>query len=157
MPLSIVLVEPEIPWNTGNVARSCAAAGAALHLVGRLGFSLSERRIRRAGMDYWDRVKPVRHADWESFERALPAGASLLGFVAEAPLGLWDAPLSPDSYLVFGSESTGLPPALREKLAGRLVSIPMPGGGRSLNLSTAAGVALYEALRRAVAGRPSRA
>jgi tRNA (cytidine/uridine-2'-O-)-methyltransferase len=148
MALSVVLVEPEIPWNTGNIGRTCDAAGACLHLVGKLGFSLSERRLKRAGLDYWDRLAPKRHEDFAAFESSLPEDAGLLFFTAGGKKSFWDAPFSPDSYLVFGKESDGLPKALLERHAQRLYRIPMAGPARSLNLSTAVGVALYEALRR---------
>ncbi len=144
--LKVVLIRPEIPWNTGNVGRTCAAAGAELHLVGPLGFSLSERRLRRAGMDYWDELAPVVHDSLDSFLSALPAGADVLAFSAEAPRTHWEAPYGAGSWLVFGGESAGLPPELRARWAGRLYRIPMAAGARSLNLSTAAAVALYEAL-----------
>lgn len=146
MALSVVLVEPEIPWNTGNVGRTCVAAGAALHLVGKLGFSISERQIRRSGLDYWPRLKLFRHDDWDAFERSLPARASLLFFTAQGEKTLWEAPFREDSYLVFGKESTGLPGALLKRK--NQVRIPMEAGERSLNLSTAAAIALYEGLRR---------
>lgn len=148
MALKVVLIEPEIPWNTGNIGRTCDAAGAELHLVGRLGFSLSERRVKRAGMDYWERLAPARHESLESFLHIVPPGAALLGFSAEGEKAHWEAPFAPDAWLLFGSESRGLPPELREKLRGRLYRVPMTPGARSLNLSTAAAVVLYEASRR---------
>lgn len=147
MSLKVVLIEPEIPWNTGNIGRSCDAAGAQLHLVGRLGFSLSERRLKRAGMDYWERLAPVRHETIDSFLHIVPASEPLLAFSAEGGKSFWDAPYAPDAWLVFGSESRGLPPELRERLKDRLYRIPMREGERSLNLSTAAAVVLFEALR----------
>jgi tRNA (cytidine/uridine-2'-O-)-methyltransferase len=144
--LKVVLVRPEIPWNTGNVGRTCAAAGAQLHLVGPFGFSLSERRVRRAGMDYWESLAPVVHESVESFLAALPAGADVLAFSAEGARTHWEAAYGADSWLVFGGESTGLPPELRVRWAASLHRIPMAAGARSLNLSTAAAVVLYEAL-----------
>ncbi|MBI3552218.1 MAG: tRNA (cytidine(34)-2'-O)-methyltransferase [Elusimicrobia bacterium] len=147
MPLSVVLVEPEIPWNTGNIGRTCVAAGAALHLVGRLGFSLSERRLKRSGLDYWPQLKLVRHEDFAAFERGLPPRASLLFFSGAAKKCFWDAPYRQNSYLVFGKESGGLPEALLSRHQDRLYRIPMEAQARSLNLSTAAGIALYAALR----------
>ena len=145
--LKVVLIEPEIPWNTGNIGRTCAAAGAQLHLVGRLGFSLSERRLKRAGMDYWERLAPVRHESLDAFLHIVPAAEPVLAFSAEGGKTFWDAPYAPDAWLVFGSESRGLPPELRAKLADRLYRIPLREGERSLNLSTAAAVVLFEALR----------
>ncbi len=145
--LKVVLVDPEIPWNTGNVGRAGAAAGAELHLVGRLGFSLSERRLKRAGLDYWERLAPKRHDSVESFLHIVPPDEPLFGFSAEATRTHWEAPYAPGTWLLFGSESRGLPPDLRVKLRDRLFRVPMTEGSRSLNLSTAAAVVLYEALR----------
>lgn len=147
MSLKVVLIEPEIPWNTGNIGRTCDAAGAQLHLVGKLGFSLSERRLKRAGLDYWERLAPVRHESLESFLHIVPPGEPLLGFSAEGEKTFREAPYAPGCWLVFGSESRGLPPALRERLKDRLYRIPMRAPARSLNLSTAAAVVLFEALR----------
>lgn len=144
--MSIVLVEPEIPWNTGNIGRTCVAAAAALHLVGKLGFSISERRIRRSGLDYWSRLELFRHDDWDSFEGSLPAGAELFFFTAQGRKTLWETDFARNSYLVFGSESIGLPAGLLKRP--NQVRIPMVDGTRSLNLSTAAAVALYEGLRQ---------
>jgi len=149
--LKVVLVHPEIPWNTGNVGRTCAAAGAELHLVAPLGFSLSERRLKRAGMDYWERLAPTVHASLENFLAALPEDASLLAFSAEATRPHWGAPYRADSWLVFGSESRGLPPELRERWRGALHRVPMTREARSLNLSSTAAVVLYEA-RRSIDG-----
>jgi tRNA (cytidine/uridine-2'-O-)-methyltransferase len=145
--LKVVLVHPEIPFNTGNVGRTCAAAGAELHLVAPLGFSLSERHLRRAGMDYWESLNPKVHESLASFIKELPADADVRAFSAEATRTHWEAPYRSDSWLLFGSESSGLPPELRARWAERLYRIPMVAGARSLNLSTAAGVVIYEALR----------
>lgn len=144
--MRVVLIEPEIPWNTGNVGRTCLAAGAELHLVGRLGFSLSERRLKRAGLDYWEKLTVVRHETVEDF-LAASAGGSVLAFSAEGEKPHWDAPYATDSWLVFGSESSGLPAALRERWRERTYRIPMEPAARSLNLSTAAAVVLFEAKR----------
>ncbi|MFI5344794.1 MAG: tRNA (cytidine(34)-2'-O)-methyltransferase [Elusimicrobiota bacterium] len=145
--LKVVLVHPEIPFNTGNVGRTCAAAGAELHLVAPLGFSLSERRLRRAGLDYWESLNPTVHDSLEAFLRKLPADADVLAFSAEGKRTHWEAPYGEDSWLVFGSESSGLPSELRSRWSERLYRVPMVAGARSLNLSTAAGVVIYEALR----------
>ena len=145
--LKVVLVRPEIPFNTGNVGRTCAAAGAELHLVAPLGFSLSERRLRRAGLDYWDALAPTVHDSLDAFLKSLPLDADVLAFSAEGKRSHWEAPYRADSWLVFGSESVGLPPELRERWRERLYRVPMVAGARSLNLSTAAAVVLYEARR----------
>ncbi|MDE2509511.1 MAG: tRNA (cytidine(34)-2'-O)-methyltransferase [Elusimicrobia bacterium] len=145
--LKVVLVHPEIPFNTGNVGRTCAAAGAELHLVAPLGFSLSERRLRRAGMDYWERLNPRIHESLASFIKELPPDADVLAFSAEGKSTHWEASYRADSWLVFGSESSGLPAELRARWSERLYRVPMVPGTRSLNLSTAAAVVVYEALR----------
>jgi tRNA (cytidine/uridine-2'-O-)-methyltransferase len=156
--LHVVLVAPEIHWNTGNAGRTCLAAGAQLHLVRPLGFSLAERQLRRAGLDYWARVAPVLWDDWESLERALPAPGAIPQpggprepwlLSAEAPRELWSARFEAPAVLLFGRESSGLPPRLRERRAQRLLRIPMASGApRSLNLSSAVAVAVYEARRQ---------
>lgn len=145
--LKVVLIRPEIPGNTGNVGRSCAAAGAQLHLVAPLGFSLSERHLKRAGMDYWDKLAPVVHESLEAFLEKLPRDADVLAFSAEAPRTHWEAPFGKDSWLVFGNESSGLPPELRARWKERLYRVPMAPGLRSLNLASAAAVVIFEALR----------
>lgn len=145
----VVLVEPEIHWNTGNAGRTCLALGARLHLIEPLGFSLDEREVRRAGLDYWPRVDLVTWPDWARFEAELPTLGPPLLFSAEAERSLWEVELPPCPVLVFGRESVGLPPALRERYRPNLVRLPMRRESvRSLNLSTTVGVALYEALRR---------
>ena len=147
--LHVALVSPEIPWNTGNAGRTCLAAGAQLHLIEPLGFSLAARPVRRAGLDYWPRVAPRTWPDWASFEAALPELGEPWFFSADAERTLWDAPASERTVLVFGRESTGLPQAIRERWRDRLVGFPMADPAlRSLNLSTAVAVAVYEVLRR---------
>ena len=146
--LEIALLEPEIPPNTGNIARLCAATGAALHLIGRLGFRLDDRSLRRAGLDYWGEIRVQRHATWPDFETWL-AGRRLFCFSRRAVTPYTRVAYQPGDCLLFGNESRGLPPSVRERYAGRTFSIPMPSGKvRSLNLATAAGVVLYEALRQ---------
>ena len=150
--LHVVLVSPEIPWNTGNAGRTCLAAGAQLHLVEPLGFSLAARPVRRAGLDYWPRVAPRLWPDWESFEQALPELGEALFFSAESERPLWDAPTSSRTVLVFGRESVGLPQAVRERWRERMVGFPMADPElRSLNLSTCVALALYEEMRRRAA------
>ena len=150
--LHVVLVSPEIPWNTGNAGRTCLAAGAQLHLVEPLGFSLEDKQVKRAGLDYWPRVAPRLWPDWESFEQALPELGEALFFSAESERPLWDAPTSSRTVLVFGRESVGLPQAVRERWRERMVGFPMADPElRSLNLSTCVALALYEVLRRRAA------
>jgi tRNA (cytidine/uridine-2'-O-)-methyltransferase len=167
--LHIALLNPEIPPNTGNIARLCAATGTRLHLVGVLGFRTDDKALKRAGLDYWDAVDVVRHDTFEEFESqqlftpptqgpgTIVPGPSRVG---EGPSRIWcvetpaDMPYTRATFadgdgLLFGCESVGLPAAVREKYAGRLLGIPMPTGAvRSLNLATAAGIVLYEALRQ---------
>ncbi len=158
--LHVALWEPEIPPNTGNVARLCAATGARLHLIGRLGFRTDDRSLKRAGLDYWHAVDVVRHATWEEFEASITPspptplpqgarGARVWLIDNPAPTPYTRATFTDGDMLLFGSESKGLPPHLREQFAARLIGIPMPTGAvRSLNLATAVGIVLYEALRQ---------
>ena len=147
--LHVVLVYPEIPWNTGSIGRTCLAAGARLHLVEPLGFSLDSRQVRRAGLDYWPRVDPLCWSSWENLEARLPEMGDPLFFSSEARCQLWDAPMSEKTVLVFGSESVGLPQPIRQCYEDRLVSIPMIDPElRSLNLSVTVALALFEARRR---------
>lgn len=146
--MNVVLVEPEIHMNTGNIGRSCVGTGSTLHLVGKLGFSLESAQIRRSGLDYWAKLDLRLHADFEAFLGSLPDGAPLFFFSSEAPRVHWEAPFAPGSYLVFGKESTGLPPDVRERFRDRLYRVPHSDRIRSLNLSAVAAVVLYEALRK---------
>jgi tRNA (cytidine/uridine-2'-O-)-methyltransferase len=155
-------VEPEIPPNTGNVARLGAATGSPLHLVGRLGFRIDEHSVRRAGVDYWHLVDVRTHVDFaqfvHAFEGEAPPGAApgrLHLFSALAERSYLDAGFSPGDALVFGRESVGLPEDLVAKYADRLVGIPTLGAVRSLNLANAVGIALFEALRQAGALAPT--
>ena len=146
-PFQVCLVAPEIPPNTGSVARTCGATKSILHLVEPLGFSLDERAVRRAGLDYWHLVDVRVHPDFPTFERAR-AGGSLHFFSAGATKSYLDAPLAPGDCLVFGRESTGLPQSLLERPGAQVWGIPTIGPVRSLNLSNAVSIVLYEALRR---------
>jgi tRNA (cytidine/uridine-2'-O-)-methyltransferase len=148
IPFNIVLVEPEIPPNTGNIARLCAATGSILHLVGRLGFAIDDRHLKRAGLDYWEHVTVHR---WDTLEE-LRSSASQGRFfylstkVARSYLA---AAFQPGDFLVFGRETRGLPEELLNLNPDTCITIPMPAGVvRSLNLSTSAGIVLYEALRQ---------
>jgi tRNA (cytidine/uridine-2'-O-)-methyltransferase len=164
--LHIVLIEPEIAPNTGNIARLCAATGTRLHLVGRLGFRLDAHALRRAGVDYWDHVDVARHDDWPAFESAWAGkkgdcpsdskgqspfcpGGSLWMFTARGGRTYTSATFQDGDALVFGCESRGLPDSIRERDPTCILTIPMTSPMvRSLNLATAAGIALYEALRQ---------
>lgn len=147
--LHVVLVEPEIHWNTGNAGRTCLAAGARLHLVEPLGFSLGEREVRRAGLDYWPRVDLRVWPSWSEIEERLPAMGEPFFFSSEAPRSFWEVQYPQRAVLVFGRESVGLPPEIRDRWSDRLVGIPMLDPGlRSLNLSTSVALALYEVMRQ---------
>lgn len=147
-PLHVVLVEPEIPPNTGAIARTCAATGSVLHLVGELGFSVDAQAVRRAGLDYWHLVDCRRHEDWDAFRRRHP-DLRLRLHSARATRSYVEADYSPGDGLVFGRESVGLPEALLQRHASELYGIPtLERTVRSLNLSNAAAIVVYEALRQ---------
>jgi tRNA (cytidine/uridine-2'-O-)-methyltransferase len=151
MSIHVVLVHPEIHWNTGNAGRSCLAAGATLHLIEPLGFSLDERELKRAGLDYWEHVTLKVWPDWQTFEPALPALGEPFFFSTKATRVFWDAPLgdSKNVVLIFGRETGGLPAELHERYRDRFVGMPILSPHvRSLNLSTSVGIALYEVLRQ---------
>jgi tRNA (cytidine/uridine-2'-O-)-methyltransferase len=150
-PLHVVLVEPEIPPNTGNIARLCAATASPLHLVGTLGFRIDEHSVRRAGVDYWHLVDVRTHPDFDAFLRAWssdsPQGRLHL-FSALAQVSYLSASYAPGDALVFGKESVGLPETLLHDHADRVLGIPTLGAVRSLNLANAVAIALYESLRQ---------
>jgi tRNA (cytidine/uridine-2'-O-)-methyltransferase len=147
--LHVVLVEPEIHWNTGNAGRTCLAVGAQLHLVEPLGFSLAEKEVRRAGLDYWPRVNPRVWPSWSAFERELPALGAAFFFTARAERRFQEVTYPRPAVLVFGRESVGLPPELLERFAPQAVAIPMRDPElRSLNLSTSVALGVYEVRRQ---------
>jgi tRNA (cytidine/uridine-2'-O-)-methyltransferase len=147
--LNIVLVEPEIHWNTGNIGRTSLAVGATLHLVQPLGFTLEDRHLRRAGLDYWPRVRLRVWPDWPTIEAELPRLGVPCFFTASAERTLWDVEFPDDAVVVFGRESVGLSPDILARYADRTARIPMVDPGlRSLNISTAAGVVVYEVVRQ---------
>lgn len=147
--MNIVLVEPRIPPNTGNVARLCAAVEATLHLVGPLGFRLTDRHLRRAGLDYWEHVKLKRHLSLNAFLRDIPT-EQLHFFSKKAAKNYLDANFSSGDYLVFGNETAGLPNRLFEVYPERFLRIPIFRPEiRSLNLASSVAIVTYEALRQA--------
>jgi len=147
--LHVALVWPEIPWNTGNAGRSCLAFGAQLHLIAPLGFSLEGREVRRAGLDYWEHVKPVVHADLDAFLRELPALGEPWLLAPDARVSIHEAPLRSPCVFVLGCESTGLPARLLDARSDRCLRLPQERAHvRSLNLSTAAALAMAEYRRR---------
>ncbi len=148
----VVLVEPEIPPNTGNVGRLCLGTGAVLHLVEPLGFSLDDRLLKRAGLDYWHLVDVRRWPSWQAFRAAMPADARLFFLTTKTDRPYWDASFKDGDYLVFGRETKGLPEELLEKNRDACLTIPMQPQTRSLNLATSVGIVLYEAVRQARTG-----
>lgn len=143
----IVLIEPEIPQNTGNIARTCAATGACLHLVRPLGFSLEDRYLKRAGLDYWPMARIRVHDTFPGLLSEYP-GAALFFFTTKGAKPYTSFAYPKDTFLVFGPETRGLPEPLLARHPDRCARIPMRGGARSLNLSNSVAVALYEALRQ---------
>lgn len=147
-PFHVVLHEPEIPPNTGNIARMCAATGSKLHLIEPLGFKITDAALKRAGLDYWDAIQPVIHKSWDDYLAATSPKRFFL-FSTGGSKSYFDVKFEPGDHLVFGSETSGLPDALLEKFRDRILGIPLQTKHvRSLNLSTAAGIAVYEALRQ---------
>ena len=146
-PFHIVLVEPEIPPNTGNIARLCGATGTVLHLVGKLGFSTEDRYLKRAGLDYWSEVDIHYWANLEELQGAYP-GARFVYTSKKAARSYLTLQFQAGDFIVFGKETKGLPDALIEAHPDTSVRIPIIGKVRSLNLSTSAGIVLYEALRQ---------
>jgi len=145
--LKIVLFQPQIAPNTGNIARLCVATGAELHLVRPLGFVLSDRQLRRSAMDYWPRLRLTLHDENEGFFRAIEQSRFWL-FSTTAQRLFWEADSHPADYLIFGSETHGLPEPLLKQHSQHALRLPQSPGERCLNLSTAAGVVLYEAMRQ---------
>jgi len=146
--LSVALVEPEIPQNTGNIARLCAVAQTPLYIVGVTGFRMDDRAVRRAGLDYWSEVSITRHRDLDELQASQPQ-ARLLYFSTKGEHSIWDFDFRPDDCLVFGPETRGLPESLLRQNWERCLTIPMPNPNvRSLNLANAVSIALYEALRQ---------
>ena len=147
MALHVALIQPQIPPNTGNIARLCAATDSPLHLIEPLGFSLDAREVRRAGLDYWDKTDLWLHSDWYAFRDAISRDRCLY-FSANAERDYRRAPYRDRCVLVFGSETEGMPVRILEKHPERCFRIPMSGDVRSLNLANAVSVVLYEGLRQ---------
>lgn len=145
--LNIVLYEPEIPANTGNIGRTCVATGTKLHLIEPLGFSLSEKALKRAGMDYWSQLEVERYVNYEYFLQRNP-GAKIYMATTKAKKIYSEASYEPDCYIMFGKESAGIPEEILVEHPEECVRIPMIGETRSLNLSNSVAIVLYEALRQ---------
>jgi tRNA (cytidine/uridine-2'-O-)-methyltransferase len=147
MALSVALIEPQIPPNTGNIARLCAATDTSLHLVGKLGFGLDNVQLGRAGLDYWDAVDLWVHPVWPAFRTAISRERCLY-FSSHGSISYLKAPFNQNSVLVFGNEGDGMPGPILRKYPDRTFRIPMGSAVRSLNLATAVGIVLYEAIRQ---------
>lgn len=147
--MKVVLINPQIPPNTGNIARTCIANDITLVLVGKIGFDLSEKSLKRAGLDYWKYVSLEIYKDFDEFKRTVKDENLLLFFSTKGKKTFWEAPYSKESYLIFGSETEGLPRNLYTIYSDKLYTIPMRNSKvRSLNLATSAGIVIYEALRQ---------
>ena len=150
MKLNIVLVEPEIPQNTGNIVRTCAATGAKLHLVGPLGFQISDKYLKRAGLDYWDKMEIEEHISFEEFLKKYDPLKNNMYFVTSKGTHRYDEPKYEDMdevFLLFGKETKGLPEDIMKKYIDKTIRIPMLDGIRCLNLSNAVATVAYEVLR----------
>ena len=147
MSFNIVLLEPEIPANTGNIGRTCVATGTRLHLIEPLGFRLGEKDLKRAGMDYWSQLDVTTYSNYEDFLLKNPQ-AKIYMATTKGPQVYSEVRFEPDCYLMFGKESAGIPEELLLENQERAIRIPMIGETRSLNLSNAAAIVLYEALRQ---------
>jgi tRNA (cytidine/uridine-2'-O-)-methyltransferase len=146
--LNIVLINPEIPPNTGNVGRTCIGVGATLHLIEPLGFSLDDKYLKRAGLDYWPQIDLRRHLSWDFFLNSLEPDAHLYFFSTHGQKTFWDVRFDAPCYLIFGSESHGFPKEFYERYKSDLVRIPVLDSIRSLNLATAVGAATFEVARQ---------
>ena len=147
--LHLVLFQPEIAPNTGNIGRMCAVTRSRLHLIHPLGYEINDRNLRRAGMDYWKSLDVHEHADWPAFRASPHAPRRLWLFTTKTDRPFWDVQFAEEDGLVFGNESSGAPDWLHQELCDWRVAIPQANAAlRSLNLSTAAGVACYEAMRQ---------
>jgi tRNA (cytidine/uridine-2'-O-)-methyltransferase len=152
--LNVVLIEPEIPQNTGSIGRLCLATGTTLHLVGPLGFEITASRLKRAGLDYWEHLNVIQHANVETFFSSLPSDAIKVFFTKKAGHTLFEFKFEPNSYLIFGKETAGLPDWILDRSALETVRIPLYDARvRSLNLSNAVSIAVYEAIRQITQAR----
>lgn len=145
--INIVLLEPEIPQNTGNIARTCAATGSALHLIEPMGFTVTDAKLKRAGLDYWNKLDITYYKNIDDFYKKT-AGGSYFYFSTKAPRCYTDIEYPDECYLIFGKESRGIPEEILKKNLDKCVRIPMLENLRSLNLSNSAAIAVYEVLRQ---------
>lgn len=145
--MHIVLHQPEIPQNTGNIGRTCVATGTSLHLIEPLGFRLNEKELKRAGMDYWDRLDVTRYMDFNNFKEKHP-GAKIWMATTKAKRSYTEVSFGTDDFIMFGKESAGIPEEILVENEGNCIRIPMGNDIRSLNLSNSVAIVLYEALRQ---------
>lgn len=146
--LNVVMIEPEIGANTGNIGRTCVGLGAKLHLVGKLGFELSDRRLKRAGLDYWPHLDFVHHSTWDEWWQTVPNPGRVFFFSTKAKASLYETQFQHGDWLVFGKETKGLDISILEKFSENIRQIPMTGPIRSLNVATAVAVVMFEAFRQ---------
>lgn len=144
----VVLIEPEIPANTGNIGRTCVGLQAELHLVGRLGFAISDRQLKRAGLDYWPFLNFIHHSSWREWIKCVEDPSRVFFFSKKATRSIFEVQFQPGDWLVFGKETKGLSDEILESYRSQLVKIPLTGPIRSLNLATAVAVALFEGFRQ---------
>lgn len=145
---NVVLVEPEIPNNTGNIGRTCVGGNAHLHLVGRLGFEISDRQLKRAGLDYWKYLAWTQHSSWEDLWTHIPDPSRVFLLSAQATRSYFNAKFQPGDWLVFGKETQGLPPALLNRYPDQAYLIPMFGPVRGFNLASSVAMVLFEGIRQ---------
>lgn len=145
---NVVLLEPEIPNNTGNIGRTCVGLWSQLHLVGPLGFSIDDKQLKRAGLDYWDNLELQYHKSWSDFEKSLPAGARLFFFETGGSQTLFDAVFEPNDYLIFGKETKGISASVLDSYRDRIFQIPFPGEIRSFNLANTVAMVMCEGFRQ---------
>lgn len=150
---NVVLIEPEIGANTGNIGRTCVGLESKLHLVGKLGFDITDRRLKRAGLDYWPYLDFTHHQTWENWQREVRDPSRVFFFSTKASKTLFDTQFQNGDWLVFGKETKGLDPAILEAHATQIRKIPMVGPIRSLNIATAVAVVLFEGFRQT--GQPA--
>jgi tRNA (cytidine/uridine-2'-O-)-methyltransferase len=146
--LNVVLIEPEIGANTGNIGRTCVGLNAKLHLVGKLGFSITDRRLKRAGLDYWPHLDFVHHPDWETWWREVKSPERVFFFTTKSQLGIFVCNFRTGDWLFFGKETTGLDKSILDAFPTQTYRIPMTGPIRSLNVATAVAVVMFEGLRQ---------
>lgn len=151
---NVVLIEPEIPNNTGNIGRTCIGAASSLHLVGKLGFEIDDKKLKRAGLDYWVHLNWQHHKTFEDWLAIVPDKSRMHLFTTKTTNSIFDAEIKKGDWLVFGKETKGLSPEILQMFPDQLVTLPMHGPIRSLNLSNAVSIGLYEGIRQITHRQP---